>query len=189
VTGTLLFADEQHVSGAHSLPIPKGVEVSAVFGGPGDCYRYSLEWSWAPRKTLLGLLMNPATASKHVADRTLLWLYRWSERNGFGRLIVCNADAYRCQDQARLAEIDDPCGPSNLGHIIEAAGRADAIAIGYGQPKVRAVHDHGPRMVRALRAAGHELHVWGLAKNGTPKHPLYLPSDTPLTIWKDPHHD
>lgn len=175
---------EEHDAGGKTLPLPPGVIGSAIYGGARNCYRYRLEWeAGSTGLTLLAGMMNPSTAGAHVADATLLWVWRWGQRNGFSRLIVVNADAYRCRDQARLAEVEDPCGPENLTHIAAAATEADKIVIGYGKPKVRAVQTHGLRMARAMQAIGKPLHVWGLSKDGTPKHPLYLPSATPVVLW------
>ena len=190
VSGGLgLFPDltPSHDPGGIATPLPTGVSASAIYGGDNDCYRYLLDWRWdCQQPTFMACMMNPSCAGHLCGDRTLAWLYRWCSANCFGRLLVVNASAYRAKDQARLAEVADPCGPENMTHIRAAAHRAHAIGIGYGQPKVRAVRDHGPAMVRSLRSAGHTLHVWALAKNGTPKHPLYLRGDIALTQWAPP---
>lgn len=181
----MLFEELQtHNAGSGTIPLPIGVTATAVYGGELNCYRYRLDWTWNEHgRTLLACMMNPSTATHLNGDRTLSWVYRWACANGFGKLIVVNADAYRCTDQKRLAEVEDPQGPLNLKHILCAATEADMICIGYGQPKVKAVREHGPSMVRWLRAAGHELHVWALSKDGTPKHPIYLPGSTEAMAW------
>lgn len=175
-----------HDPGGARTPLPKGVNASAVYGGPGDCYRYMLEWIWAPGPVLAVGMMNPSTASHLCGDRTVSWCHRWAMARGFGTLIVVNADAYRATDQARLAEIDDPMGPENAKYIRLASISADLVIVGYGQPKVRAVRDHGPRMARLLADGGASLHVWGLSKDGIPKHPLYLPAATNAVTWYGP---
>ncbi len=178
--GQVSFDFGGHDPGGRLLPIPAGVTVDAVFGGPDDRYRYWLEWCWdtgASQRTLVVGMMNPSGASHRNSDSTVSWVHRWAVRNGFGRMVVVNASAYRCRDQARLAEVDDPCGPDNHAHFARAAEVADLIVVGYGQPRVRAVRNHGPEMVRALRGSGKAVHAWALSKDGTPKHPLYLPAD------------
>jgi hypothetical protein len=180
---------DKHDAGGKTYPLPAGVIGSAIYGGERNCYRYWLSWSMSNFPTgpvLLACMMNPSVATEQVADATLLWVWRWGTRNGFTRLVVVNADAYRCRDQARLAEVEDPCGPKNHDHIRAAVRTADMIVIGHGKPKVRAVRDHGPRMVDLLRSTERRLHVWGLSKDGTPKHPLYLPADTPAVEWSPP---
>lgn len=168
-----------HDAGGRRLPIPPGVNVCPIYGGPNNRYRYWLGWDWnLTRPCLVAGMMNPSCADHDCADSTLIWVYRWACSNDFGRLVVVNADAYRCRDQVRLAEVEDPCGPDNARAIREAAEIADLIVVGYGQPKVKAVRGHGARMVDVMRQANKPIHAWALAKNGTPKHPLYLPADT-----------
>ena len=178
------FGFDGHDPGGKRLPLPAGVRAQAVFGGPGDCYRYWLQWDWtdepAPR-TLVAGMMNPSSASHLNGDGTVCWVHRWGVRAGFGRLVVVNASAYRCRDQARLAEVDDPGGPENGAWIRRAAVMADLIVVGYGKPKVKAVRGHGPAMVAALSSAGKPVHAWALSLDGTPKHPLYLRGDVTAT--------
>lgn len=174
-----------HDPGGTRMPLPKGVSAVAIYGGPDDCYRYLLEWTWdSSAPTLMVGLMNPSCATHLCGDRTLWWLYRWAALRGIGRLLVVNADGYRAAIQARLAEVADPMGPDNAHHILLANEKADMVVLGYGQPKVPAVRTHGPRMARLIAQTGRELHVWGLSKNGTPKHPLYQPAITEVTVWR-----
>jgi hypothetical protein len=175
----LFPTDPAHNPGGKPLPLPPGVTATAIYGGLNDCYRYRLDWLWdASKPVLMAGMMNPSCAGHLFGDGTLMWIYRWAVRNGFGRALVGNSAAYRARDQARLAEAADPVGPDNYRHLLEMASRADLIVIGHGKPKVKAARAFGPRMVRVLRGASHELYVWGLSKDGTPKHPLYLPGDT-----------
>jgi hypothetical protein len=173
-----------HFAGKSAVQLPQGVTATAVYGGPNNCYRYRLDWTWSDTQpVLLACMMNPSTATEYQGDATLSWVYRWATLKGFGKLIVVNADAYRCTDQMRLAEVSDPCGPKNMIHILRAANDADLICVGYGHPKVHRVRYHGPRMARTLIEAGHILHAWKRCRDGTPSHPLYLPSDVAAVLW------
>ena len=173
-----------HNAGDASVPIPAGVIVKARYGGPGDCYRYMLDWKWGDGATLMAAMMNPSTASHLVSDRTINWVYRWAVRSEYGRMLIVNADAYRAADQMRLAEVADPCGPDNVAYILSCAAASDTIVLGYGLPKVKAVRDHGKRMERILYTNGYDLYAWALTKDGTPKHPLYLPGDSVLIPYR-----
>jgi hypothetical protein len=176
-----------HEPGGKRLPLPKGVHASAIYGGPADCYRYLLEWEWDARlPTLMAGMMNPSCAGHLCGDMTVGWVHRWSRRNGFGRVVVVNASAYRAANQARLAEVADPMGPDNERHVLEVGRRADLVVLGYGLPKVKAVRGHGPRMARLLAGAGIKLHAWGLTKCRAPRHPLYLPADVQARPWSLP---
>lgn len=179
------FFDAHH-PGGRALPLPRGVTATAIYGGPRDCYRYRLDWMWdgALPRVVAGM-MNPSMAGHLCGDNTVAWVHRWARGRGFGSLTVINASAYRCTDQARLAEVADPMGPDNARHIQEAAQGAALVMIGYGTPKVPHVRDHGPRMVRLLRDAGVVLHIWRLGKVA-PWHPLYLPGNADPIRWEAP---
>ena len=165
-----------HTHGCGSLfPLPPGVTGAAVFGGPLDCYRYRLERVLdASLGTAMFLWMNPSGADPLLDDRTVRKGWTYARSWGFGRILVGNSAAYRCTDQARLAEIEDPVGPDNYRHLLEMAEEADVIVVGYGQPKVKAARAYGSRAVVTLLEAGFALHMLELAQDGTPKHPLYL---------------
>ena len=179
----LFGAPDTHNPGGKALPLPAGVMASAIYGGPGDCYRYRLDWTWNPALPRMAAgMMNPSCAGHLCGDNTVAWVHRWSSLRGFGALTVFNASAYRCTNQARLAEVADPTGPDNARHILEAARGAALIVLGYGSPKVAAVRDHGPRMTGLLHKAEVKLHVWRMGKKA-PWHPLYLPGDIEAVPW------
>lgn len=173
---------ETHDPGGKRLPLPPGVTASAVYGGENECRRYWLEWLWDPGlPTLAAGMMNPSCAGHLCGDRTLGWVHSWGVRRGFGRLIVVNGSSYRAADQSRLALAG--ADPDNDAYILRAGREADRMVLGYGQPKVRSARDNGPRMARLLAGAAVPLHVWALSKDGTPKHPLYLPAATETQPW------
>ena len=160
------------------------VDARAYYGGPQFCYRYRLEWLWDPDlPTLMALMMNPSTASHKQGDATVAKLHRYGRSWGYGRLLVGNADAYRARDQARLAEVEDPCGPENEAHVLSMAAESDLILVGYGRPKVAGVRGHGARMARALEAAGHRLYALKVSADNVPHHPLYLRGDLLPAPW------
>ena len=181
-----LFPDAPtHDPGGIRLPLPAGVTASAVYGGEHDCRRYWLEWAWNARQpTLTAAMMNPSCAGHLCGDRTVCWVYSWAARRGFGRLIVVNASSYRAADQGRLANAGPD--PENDQYILRAGREAAMTLVGYGQPKVRSARENGPRMARLLASSGIKLHVWALSKDGTPKHPLYLPASTEAKPWAPP---
>jgi hypothetical protein len=54
------------------LAIPLDVnDRSAVFGGPGDCYRYRLTRTWDKAKPhAMFIMMNPSVADQNRDDRS-----------------------------------------------------------------------------------------------------------------------
>jgi hypothetical protein len=185
-----LFPDARHCAGGQiKIAVRPGVIGQAIFGGPGDCYRYLLERRLATPvtgRTVMFLWMNPSTAEHHVDDPTVAKGWRYALSWGFDRMLVGNVDAYRCTDQRRLVEVADPQGPDNLGHLIAMARQAVTVVVGYGTPRVPQVRAHGPLVARALLEAGIALHVLRLSKEGVPVHPLYLPGDLRPVPWSGP---
>ena len=177
----MLASEPQHDPGGRPRIIPGGVVVNAQYGGKDRCYRYLLDWHWSDKPVLMVGMMNPSCANHLIADQTLLVCYGWAFNNGYGRLLVVNADAYRAADQRRLAEVEDPRGPENDKYILQAASEAYTIVMAYGEPKVKAVQGHGVRMANLLKMNGYSLNAWKLTKAGNPRHPLMsIGFSTPL---------
>lgn len=166
------------------LALAGGVESSAVFGGPNDCYRYRLVRVWdAGRRLVMFLMMNPSTADLTVNDPTVAKCTRFARRWGYGGLLVGNVFAYRATDQGELARVADPFGEANRHHLAAMARQATEIVCAFGTPKVTALRPHGLTAARRLHAAGHPLHALRLSKAGVPWHPLYLPETLRPIPW------
>ncbi len=151
---------------------PADTRTTAVFDGPGDCYRYALTQTWDPARPLaMFALMNPSGASIDFGDSTLLRTGWFARRWGYGGQLIANACAWRRTDNEDLLAVPDPAGPQNLHWVCRLAAQAQLVVIGHGQLPAKLQH-HADGMVAALRAAGHDLHVFGLSKAGVPVHPL-----------------
>ncbi len=164
-----------HDPGGKSRPAwPTDSVVSAVFS---ECqrYRYQLREIWDPgRPLVLWLLMNPSVACTDYADPTLRKTGRFARAWGYGGQLVGNVHAYRATDKNRLLEVADPVGPDNDRLILEMATQAKTVVLAYGQPP-KALRDRGHQLTSLLRHHPHLCHL-RLAQDGTPVHPLYLPS-------------
>jgi hypothetical protein len=184
-----LFPTAEHqVGGLRSLPLPPGVTGSAIFGGPGDCYRYLLEFSRpAARRTVMFGMMNPSTAVARAFDPSVAKVWRYAESWGFDRTLISNMHAYRATDQMRLAEVADPVGPDNDRYLLDMALQVDLVVMAYGTPRIPALRARGPQVAAMLRAAGVQLYVLELSSAGVPKHPLYLRGDLKPKIWEVPN--
>jgi hypothetical protein len=173
-----------HVAGASSLPLGHNVVSAATFGGLGNCYRYHLKRRWrAEGAPVLFVMMNPSTADLARDDRTVAKCTKFAKSWGYPALMVGNIHAYRCTDQARLAETADPCGPENDTHLLAMAALSDLIVMAYGTPKIPSLRARGPAVAAMLRDAGHSLTVLRLSTAGVPWHPLYIADDTLPTPW------
>jgi len=177
--------------------VQDGITSAAVFGGPGDCYRYSLRRSWdmplireggldAPAAGAMVnfVMMNPSTADEQVNDPTVKRCQDYARRWGYSGLIVTNTFAYRATDQLRLAEVEDPVGPENDEWILREAKSAALVVMAYGAPKVRKLQRRGYYVANMLRGAGILPHVFRLGADGAPVHPLYQRADAVLLPWE-----
>jgi len=185
-----------HDPGGRAFPLAPDVRGFAVFGGQDDCYRYMLERRWREGGlAALFVMMNPSRADPMVDDQTIKGVTRkvrsWERRgipHAFGRLYIANTFAYRCKDQARLAEVADPIGPENDAWILKLAAESDIIVFGYGKPKIPALRDRGPAVGRMLVEHGFQekMHAMEILPDGTPRHPLYIKDAKQPEIWLPP---
>lgn len=158
----------------------KRAEVGGAQLSDDRVYRYALTRMWdlgRPMCVIVGL--NPSTADEDALDPTLRRCIRFAHREGYGGLWMGNLFAYRATDPKDMkAQADLAVGPENdrwLRDMAMWAGFGNAIA---------AWGAHGGWLGRdeeVKRLLGdYRLRCFGRTKAGHPKHPLYLPSDTPL---------
>lgn len=173
---------QKHDAGGKVRPAwPADSAVTAVFS---ECqkYRYQLREIWdASRPLVLWLLMNPSVACVDYSDPTLRKTGTFARALGYGGQLVGNVHAYRATDKSRLLEVADPIGPKNDQMILEMATEAKTVVLAYGQPP-NGLRARGAEVVALLRDHPELCHL-RLALDGTPVHPLYLPS----TLRPKPH--
>jgi hypothetical protein len=160
--------------------------VSTAIIDPTGRFRYSLTRSWEPGQPLAVFVMiNPSTADHTVNDPTIVRCIGFAKREGFGGMIVVNAYALRSTDPVNVRR--DPgaaIGPRNDGMIRLAASDADRtggrIIVAWG-PKTWA--RSRTRYVAHNLLADWPLWCLGVAKDGSPRHPLMVRTEQPLTRW------
>lgn len=138
---------------------------------------------------LLFIGLNPSTAGPEVNDPTINWLVCWASGNNFGSLHVGNLYAFRATDPKDLKAARYPVGRGN-DEAIAAMARGTLrlggrIACGWG---AKAQPNRALDVAADLQCLGRSrtepvLHRWGVNKNGSPKHPLYLPRSSVLESW------
>lgn len=184
-----LFAAAHDTGCKRFIKIPPHWMVSAVFGGPNECYRYFLAHSWGKDHgpAAVFAMMNPSGADVTVADSTVWRTAKIAQRMGFCRQIIINACAYRATNPKTLLGVHDPVGPKNAYHIEELCKDAGVLIVAHGllPPKLR---HHAEAMVDIMRQSGKPLHILGLTKDGTPVHPLVrgknaLPANAVAHAW------
>lgn len=156
---------------------------------PDGVYRYRLtrrsDMDIVRSRPCVFCMLNPSTADARMDDPTIRRCSNFALSWSCTRLIVVNLFALRATDPQEIYAHDDPVGPEGDTHLLAAAAEAlphglfvcawgthgAFVPPGFARPRGQAVRD-------LLRQAGHQLHCLGLTKDGHPKHPLYLRSDT-----------
>lgn len=175
-----------HVGASRPLRLQEDVTSTAVYDGPSDCYRYRLHRVWDPSlPAIMWLMMNPSVATEYGDDRTVAKCQRYARAWGYGAMFVGNSFGYRCTDQKRLLEVQDPAGPGNDAALLDMARASDRVVLAYGSPTHPSLRARGNKVALLLHEACIELYVLRLSKGGRPEHPLYLPSSlTPTRLEK-----
>ncbi len=163
------------------------VEKAAVISNCGT-YRYSLSRAWnqrLPRILFIGL--NPSVADAHQDDRTIGRCIGFAKSFGGGSLWMANLFAYRATDPDEMKRSPHPVGEENDAWLVRLALAAHTVVFAWGTQGVHRARDK--EVLELLSDAGlflkhcsRTFHL-GLTKEGYPRHPLYLKSDTPLTPW------
>jgi hypothetical protein len=143
-------------------------------------YRFSLKRVWNDRKpNICFIMLNPSTANADIDDPTIQSCVRISQCNGFGSLTVVNLFAFISPDPKILLPHPNAVGnPRNDRAIREAVEQSNyRIVCAWGNfPMAR---DRGIELLMGMLRGKH-LSCLGINKNGSPRHPLYAKSDTPL---------
>jgi hypothetical protein len=161
---------------------PRYTSQGATFS-PDRVYRYLLWRTWdEPRGSCLFVMLNPSTADERVLDPTLRRCLGFAQAWGFGGFQVANLFALRSTDPAGLRAVEDPEGPENDRHLLEAARACGGIVVCawgvHGEYRDRAA------AVEQLLLPHADLVALRLTKAGHPSHPLYLPALLKPTIWR-----
>lgn len=145
-------------------------------------YRYRLWRKWdATMPTLTFVMLNPSTADDVKNDATIERCQRRAEATGFGCLQVVNIFALRSTDPKALVLSDDPIGPDNNRHIVEAIHAHGVVICAWGGHGT--LMNRGLSVIRLIRQNDVLPHYLVLNKDGTPKHPLYISYDVKPQPW------
>jgi hypothetical protein len=145
-------------------------------------YRYLLTRRWGRGALLAFVMLNPSTADAAADDPTIRRCIGFARREGAGGIAVVNLYALRSPKPAGLLGHSDPEGPLNEQSWRGALGdhRVGGVVAAWGA--------YAPRRLPASRAlsAHRGSERWlclGRTSDGSPRHPLYAPGDTPLVRW------
>ena len=124
------------------------------------------------------IMLNPSTADAEQDDPTIWRCIGFANSLRCTRLEVVNLYGYRATDPAELHTVDDPEGPENTLHLLNALNTPGPTIAAWG---ALAPPD---RVAKLLTMPGAEnLHCLGINRNGSPRHPLYLRADAAIRAW------
>jgi hypothetical protein len=146
---------------------------------PCGRYRYWLSRLWsidAPPVTFVMLNSSDADASKD--DPTTRRCMGFARDWGYGGVVLVNLYAWCATKPRQLWRSPDPVGPENdrwLAHAAQTAAITTAPIVAAWGANARP-----ERVAEVLELPGMgRLTALGFTRSGAPRHPLYVPADTP----------
>ena len=137
--------------------------------------RYSLKREWDKSKNkILYIMLNPSLADDKNDDPTIRRLINFTKKFNYGGFLVGNIFTTITPNPK---ELDKSKGMSdkNLEELIKLINKVDQIVYAWGS----SIEE--PQLLKKLVL---NPKCFGKNLNGTPKHPLYLPSQTELINFR-----
>ena len=151
---------------------------------PDLTYRYAFGRWWGDPDLATSdvwVLLNPATGDTEQRRRpTLEKCIRRSRDAGRSGPVIVNLFAYRHTDPNQLQSAADPVGPANDDVLRVLTAGAPRTVAAWGS------HGSLHGRSRAVAPLLDHPHCLGTTRHGEPRHPLYVPADTPLVPWTAP---
>lgn len=181
--------DRHDPGGKVRLRLPEGVRGGATFS-PCGRYRQALMRDWTPEgvapRAVLFVGMNPSVATADASDPTCHRELTFARDWGYTRYLKGNVLDWRATAPRDLpADPREACSPANIPALVAMAQEAELIVMAYGRLH-RRYADIVCAAVTALAATGRPLRCFGLNKDGSAKHPLYLRRDAALRDFPAP---
>jgi len=148
-------------------------------------YRLSRIWNTAGGNARLAcwILLNPSTADENVLDPTLRRCMGFTRRWKLDGMLVVNAFGLRSTDPRLLLDEDDPVGRLNDEFIIRALAESSIIVLGWGANEAVRRTNRDLAVLALVRRSGKNAKCLGTTKDGSPRHPLYLPGNAELVEY------
>ena len=151
-------------------------------------YRYSLKREWDDynlRKAVF-VLLNPSTADDRVDDRTTMRCISFSKKLDCGSLEVVNVFAYRSRNWRELGNmsLEEATGPENRFYLENALHSGSEIIVGWGE---NCTMHHRDYEELSEWFKGYMPNCLGTTRDGHPRHPLFVRSDTMVQPYQFPN--
>lgn len=161
-------------------------DLFARFGAnfsPCRKYRFALWRIWDTSKPLVMFIgLNPSTANETEADPTIKSVIRIAKHNGFGGVYMMNCYPMVSTDPSKLLTNSYPMEViENELLLVIASQKCSEVVFAWGNFKV--VQDTG-RDQELIKLFPNAKAI-AVNKNGSPKHPLYCRSNSPLVPFRN----
>jgi len=135
-----------------------------------------------PARTITMIMLNPSTADGIQDDPTIRRCISFASRMGATHLFVANLFASRATKPLDLLGFKDPVGAENMRFVRKAVDRADLVVCAWGTQTNSRMRQLMQAQINALAVELKDEELWsfGVTKNGSPRHPLYLPLSVKL---------
>jgi hypothetical protein len=149
---------------------------------PCGLYRYTLERWWNAERpgNLVVIGLNPSTADALQDDPTIRRCVDFADQMGFGGLVMLNAYGYRATDPKALADVADFTGHENDRYLAATLAGVPWAVCAWSDHVAAVRRDE---ILSIFREVDCKPRVFGLTKNGAPRHPLYLPRTARPVPW------
>ena len=138
--------------------------------------RYSLKREWDKSKNqILYIMLNPSMADDKNDDPTIRRLINFTKKFDYGGFLVANIFS---KITPNPKEVDKSRGITNKNfeELLKLINKVDQIVYAWGN----SIEE--PIILKDLIS---NPKCFGKNLNGTPKHPLYLPSSSKLESYRD----
>lgn len=152
-------------------------------------YRYALWRIWSAAKPLwMMALLNPSTATEDQDDPTIRRCCTRAQRAGAGGIVVVNSGAVRETDSEKACRAVDPVGPDNEAWVRALIPTCSMHIAGWGP---NAARFGGDKLIQqAFRDTGTPLFALAINRDGSPRHPLYVPyGAVPVPLCLSEHQE
>jgi len=152
--------------------LPKITTGGALFS-EDRTYRYRLWRQWGQKSTrasIFFICLNPSIADETRDDPTQRRLRGYASAWGYDGYIMGNIFAYISTDPKALKTVADPIGPENDMHLKTMQERSEMTVVAWGTWGKLLGRD--AQVLDLLQRRN--VFCFGVNKDGTPKHPLYL---------------
>ena len=148
-------------------------------------YRYRLWRAWdrssafAQYRTMTFIMLNPSTADGTEDDPTIRRCIGFARSMNCCKMTVVNLYGLRSPKPAALKSAEDPIGPQNDFFIRDASIYCDNLVLAWGGSSAPGKKMRVDTVLATIASATNRPPLClGLTKDGSPKHPLYIPAAT-----------